>query len=79
MEMKKVKFPTVTRKKVCRLCQKNLSKIDYKDIETLQHYISERGKILPRRHTGFCAKHQRMLARTVKTARIAGLLPYVKQ
>ncbi len=81
MELTKraTKFPATTRKRVCRLCQKDLDTIDYKDTETLQHYISERGKILPRRHTGFCAKHQRMLARTIKTARMAGLLPYVKQ
>ncbi len=79
LDMRKVKFPAIARKRVCRFCQKGMNEIDYKDIETLQHYITERGKILPRRYTGCCAKHQRMLVRAIKNARIAALLPYVKQ
>lgn len=63
-------------KKVCRFCS-NKSKIDYKDADTLRHYTTERGKILPRRNTGTCAKHQRELARAIKRARNICLLPFV--
>ena len=52
--------------------------INYKDVETLKKYINERGKILPRRVTGACAKHQRHIAGEIKKARIIGLLPFVK-
>ena len=64
------------RKKICYMCAGK--EIDYKDIETLKKYINERGKILPRRVTGACAKHQRHIAGEVKKARIIGLLPFVK-
>lgn len=64
------------RKKVCRFCTQNL-KIDYKEPETLRRFITERGKILPRRITGTCAKHQRALAKEIKRARAIALLPYV--
>ena len=64
------------RKKVCRFCTHNV-KIDYKDAELLRRYTTERGKILPRRITGTCSKHQRMLAVNIKRARALGLLPYV--
>lgn len=63
-------------KKVCRFCS-NKSKIDYKDSDALRHYTTERGKILPRRITGTCAKHQRELARAIKRARNICLLPFV--
>ncbi len=65
------------RKKVCRFCAEGIEEIDYKDVERLKHYLSERGKIMPRRMTGVCAKHQRQLARAIKRARILALLPFV--
>ena len=64
------------RKKVCYMCTGK--EIDYKDVDTLKKYINERGKILPRRVTGACAKHQRHIAAEIKKARIIGLLPFVK-
>ncbi len=64
------------RKKVCAFCQGKIENIDYKDVNTLKKYVSENGKILPRRMTGTCAKHQRVLATAVKRARIADLLPF---
>ncbi|MDR0910061.1 MAG: 30S ribosomal protein S18 [Spirochaetaceae bacterium] len=64
------------KKKVCRFCNQKL-KIDYKDPDTLRRFITERGKILPRRITGTCAKHQRVLAIAIKRARILALLPFV--
>jgi len=66
------------KKKVCRFCIQKL-KIDYKDSDTLRRYITERGKILPRRITGTCAKHQRALALSIKQARSIALLPYVAE
>ncbi len=64
------------RKKVCRFCA-NKAKIDYKDPDTLRRYTTERGKILPRRITGTCAKHQRRLALEIKRARSICLMPFV--
>ena len=63
------------RKKVCVFCGKD-NVIDYKDTAKLRKYISERGKILPRRMTGTCAKHQRELSTAIKRARIASLIPF---
>lgn len=63
-------------KKVCLFCQEKVAKIDYKDVNKLRKYIAEGGKILPRRMTGTCAKHQRELAIAIKRARIAALLPF---
>lgn len=63
-------------KKVCRFCA-NKGKIDYKDADGLRRYTTERGKILPRRITGTCAKHQKELAVAIKRARAICLLPYV--
>ena len=65
------------RKKVCRLCIQKVTEIDYKDVDLLRKFITDRGKILPRRITGNCAKHQRMLARAIKRARMVALLPFV--
>lgn len=67
--------PMRRRKKVCVFCGKD-NVIDFKDINKLKRYISERGKILPRRITGTCAKHQRALTVAVKRARQIALLPY---
>ena len=72
----KAKAKTFYRKKVCRFCA-NKAKIDYKEADNLRRYMTERGKILPRRITGTCAKHQRELAKAIKCARSICLLPYV--
>ena len=66
----------IHRRKVCAFCQNKVDTIDYKDIATLKKYVTEKGKILPRRMTGVCAKHQRVLANAVKRARIVDLLPF---
>lgn len=65
-----------SRKKVCAFCADKSKKIDYKDTNTLKKFISDRGKILPRRVTGACAKHQRKVTTAVKRARQIALLPY---
>lgn len=67
------------RRKVCYFTKNNITHIDYKDVELLKRFISERGKILPRRVTGTCAKYQRQLARAIKRARQMALLPYVAE
>ena len=66
----------VQRQKVCRLTVDRVVFIDYKDVAMLKHYITERGKIIPRRITGASAKHQRMLTHAIKMARQIALLPY---
>lgn len=65
------------RRKVCAFCVDKVTEIDYKDVGKLRKYISERAKILPRRVTGTCAKHQRQLTSAIKRARVIALLPYV--
>ena len=72
----RAKGKTYFRKKVCRFCA-NKAKIDYKDADVLRRYMTERGKILPRRITGTCAKHQREVAKAIKRARSISLLPFV--
>ena len=67
------------RKKVCAFCADKSSVIDYKDVNKLKRYVSERGKILPRRITGTCAKHQRALTVAVKRARHVALMPYTAE
>lgn len=64
------------RKKVCYFCANHIDHPDYKDVELLKRFISEKGKILPRRVTGTCAKHQRALTTAIKRARVMGLLPF---
>lgn len=64
------------RKRVCTFCADKTATIDYKDINTLKKYVTDRGKILPRRISGNCAKHQRELTRAIKRARQIALLPY---
>jgi len=64
-------------RKVCSFCAGKIAAIDYKDSEKLRGYVSDRGKIAPRRRTGTCAKHQRILAVAIKRARHLALLPYV--
>lgn len=74
----RAKPKTYFRKKVCRFCA-NKAKIDYKDADGLRRFTTERGKILPRRITGTCAKHQRELAGAIKRARAICLLPFVAE
>src|SRR2546430_16281950 len=64
------------RKRVCKFCVEKIEYIDFKDVKTLQQFIPERGKILPRRISGTCALHQRKLQSAIKRARIAALLPF---
>ena len=70
-------FSAVHRKKVCQFCAEKTERIDYKDVETLKKYVTERGKILPRRITGTCTMHQRFVTTAVKRARQIALLPFV--
>jgi small subunit ribosomal protein S18 len=67
------------RKKFCRFCADKADYIDYKDIRILKNYITERGKILPRRMTGTCARHQRKLTEAIKRARSIALLAYTEK
>ena len=71
--------PVRRRKKVCVFCGKENNEIDYKDVNKLKRYVSERGKILPRRITGNCAKHQRALTVAIKRARHIALMPYTAE
>ncbi|UCF66193.1 MAG: 30S ribosomal protein S18 [Acidobacteriota bacterium] len=64
------------RQKYCKFCESKVDLIDYKDLRTLQNYIPERAKILPRRTSGTCAKHQRQLGLAIKRARMLALLPF---
>jgi len=66
------------RRKVCAFCVDKAQSIDYKDLPKLRKFITERGKIMPRRMSGVCAKHQRDLAIAIKRARVVALLPYVQ-
>ena len=66
------------KRKVCVFCGNKDSGINYKDVNKLEKYVSERGKILPRRITGNCAKHQRALTVAIKRARHLALMPYVR-
>lgn len=67
------------RRKVCYFTSNNITSIDYKDVDLLKKFISERGKILPRRVTGTSAKYQRKLTTAIKRARIMALLPFVAE
>ena len=64
-------------KKRCRFCDGKMPRIDYKDVDSLRQFITERGKMLSRRITGNCARHQRQLSRAIKKARYIALLPYI--
>lgn len=65
------------KRKNCNFCADHVEVIDYKDVQKIRRYLTEAGKILPRRITGTCAKHQRMLASAVKKSREASLISYV--
>lgn len=73
---KVVKFRRI-KKKVCSLCAARIEEVDYKEVNQLKRYITDRGKIAPRRMTGLCPKHQRDVAKCIKKSRIVGLVPYV--
>ena len=64
------------RKKVCRFCSDKIKMVDFKDQNTLKYFVTERGKIIPRRISGNCAKHQRQVALAIKRARNVALIPY---
>ena len=67
------------KKKHCRFCANREIEINYKNVDTLKYYISETGKIEPRRYSGTCAKHQRRVSNEIKIARQMALLPYVSE
>jgi len=67
------------RRKVCKLCAERVTHIDYKDERRLQRFITDRGRIVPRRVSGNCAKHQAQITRAVKKARILALLPFTSE
>ena len=74
----KKKDSFLLRKKVCRFCTDKTKVIDYKDYKQLEYFIKDRGKMIPSRVTGNCAKHQRRVAEELKKARFIALLPYVR-
>lgn len=67
------------RRKFCRFCAEKVEYIDYKDVRTLRGFLTERGKILPRRMTGVCAGHQRLLTEAIKRARHIAILSFVER
>jgi len=68
--------PRIFRKKVCRFCSDKAAQIDYRDMESIQKFLTEKGKIIPRRITGNCSKHQRVLARAIKRSRHSALVAF---
>jgi small subunit ribosomal protein S18 len=65
------------KKRICRFCEEKIEHIDYKDDKKLMRFTTEQGKIIPRRTSGTCAKHQRLLVNAIKVARELALIPYV--
>lgn len=76
IKKKEGRFPA--RKKICRFCADKKRTIDYKDVKLLESFIRERGKILPSRVSGNCAKHQRFISEAIKKARFISLIPYAR-
>lgn len=74
---KPVKRRRFGRRKVCKFCAEKVDLVDYKDVRRLRSFVTERGKIIPRRISGSCARHQRELTHAIKRARTVALLPYV--
>ena len=74
---KRERNPRKMKKKVCAFCVDKAETIDYKDVAKLKRFMTEKGKILPRRQTGVCAYHQRELSDAIKRARVMALLPFV--
>jgi len=68
----------IRKKKVCLFCTDKIDTIDYKDLDKLKKYVTDRGKILPKRITGTCATHQRELTKAIKKARMVALLPFTQ-
>ena len=77
MDKEQKAFRPKRKKKVCAFCAEKVDQIDYKDAAKLRKFVSERSKILPRRITGTCAKHQRELTTAIKRARQIAILPYI--
>jgi len=75
----KKSFKKIPRKKVCAFCQEKIDVIDYKDVNRLKKYVTEGGKIIPRRNSGVCAKHQRRLSTAIKRARIMSLMAFKEE
>lgn len=69
----------IKKRRICRFCEEEHVFIDYKDDKLLNRFLTEQGKIIPRRTSGVCAKHQRMLAIAVKRARHMSILPFVRE
>ncbi|MFQ5828666.1 MAG: 30S ribosomal protein S18 [Candidatus Methylomirabilia bacterium] len=67
------------RRKVCKFCVEKVDLVDYKDARRLRNFVTERGKIIPRRISGNCARHQRQLTHAIKRARTIGLVPYTAE
>jgi len=67
------------KKKICSYCVDKIESVDYKQYEKLKRFVTERGKVLPRRISGNCARHQRQLTRAIKKARIMALLPFTSE
>ena len=67
------------KRRVCRFCEENILYVDYKDDKKLQRFTTEEGKIIPRRTSGTCAKHQRQLVRAIKRARHLALIPFISE
>ena len=76
MDDKSKKVRRAPKKKVCAFCSEKNAVIDYKDVTKLKRFVTEKGKIIPRRASGVCAEHQRQLAVAIKRARAIALLPY---
>jgi small subunit ribosomal protein S18 len=74
-----VRFQAQRVPRLCPFCQQKVRTIDYKDVDLLRHYLTDHGKIKPRRRLGTCARHQRMLATAIKRARHVALLPFTMQ
>ena len=74
--MAAMRFGKGRRKKICRFCEAKVVNIDYKEEKKIRRYQTERGKIVPRRISGTCAKHQRMLQQAIKRARILAMIPF---
>jgi small subunit ribosomal protein S18 len=69
----------IKSRKPCKFCKEHIEYVDYKDEKRLRRFMTERGKITPRRITGTCARHQRILAAAVKRARVIALVPFVRE
>ena len=75
---KRTKRTLIARKKFCRFCKNKIKVIDYKDVRLLEAFVTEKGKIVSRRFSGNCAKHQRRVVEAIKKARFVSLVPYVR-